>query len=399
MKEPFLSAVLLLTKIEEEGYEAYFVGGSVRDLLLGREITDVDIATSATPQEIQAIFPKTIAVGAEHGTIVVLFSGKTYEVTTFRTEAEYEDCRRPSEVQFIRSLEEDLKRRDFTMNAIAMDKAGRFIDPFHGKQAIENRVIQTVGKAEERFSEDALRMMRAVRFYSQLHFKIESSTKDALIQYAHLLKHISTERKLAEFEKLLVGINRRNALKVLHETGLYTYLPGMAPYSEGLIQMIKYDSISLGIEEMWVLLIYQFRIYGTDINSFLKTWKLPVKKIKKIVQIVNWLTIRLKTDWTVESLYEAGADTIFSTERIYNLLHNQKVDRRINHLLERYEALPIKQRSELEVTGNDIQEWFQKKQGPWIKEILEMIEKAVIHQKVSNHKQLIREWLIECNQK
>ncbi|KQL20244.1 CCA tRNA nucleotidyltransferase [Cytobacillus solani] len=398
MNEPFLSAVPLLTKIEDEGFEAYFVGGSVRDLLLGRDIADIDIATSATPQEIQAIFPKTIDVGVEHGTIVVLFSGKTYEVTTFRTEAEYEDCRRPSEVQFIRSLEEDLKRRDFTMNAIAMDKRGQFIDPFHGKRAIENRVIQTVGKAEERFSEDALRMMRAVRFFSQLNFQIETTTRAALIQYAHLLKHISTERKLIEFEKLLVGKNRKHALEMLHETRLYMYLPGMAPYSEGLTRMCKYDTTSLTIEEMWAFLIYQLRINNDEINSFLKTWKLPVKKIKKIIHLVKWLMIRLKIDWTDEALYKAGMNTIFSTERIYNLLHNQEIDSRIDRLLEQYETLPIKQRSELNVTGNDLLDWFQKKQGPWIREKIEMVEKAVIHRKVSNHNQSIREWLIECNQ-
>ncbi|TCJ05480.1 CCA tRNA nucleotidyltransferase [Cytobacillus praedii] len=398
MKEPFLSAIPLLTKIEDEGYEAYFVGGSVRDVLLGREIDDVDIATSATPQEIQAIFPKTIDVGVEHGTIVVLYGGRTYEVTTFRTESEYEDCRRPSEVQFIRSLREDLKRRDFTMNAIAMDRTGQLIDPFYGRQAIENKVIQTVGKAEERFSEDALRMMRAVRFFSQLNFGIETTTGEALIQYAHLLKHISTERKLIEFEKLLAGKNRRNALEMLHATGLYTYLPGMAPYSEGLTRMYKYDTANLIIEEMWAFLIYQLRINESEINSFLKAWKLPIKKIKKVIQIVKWLKIRVKMDWTVDFLYEAGMETILSTEKIYNLLHNQEINYRIDDLYQQYEALPIKQRSELNVTGNDLQLWFQKKQGPWIKEKLERVEKAVIHRKVSNHNQSIREWLIACNQ-
>jgi tRNA nucleotidyltransferase (CCA-adding enzyme) len=399
MKEPFLSAVPLLTEIEHAGYEAYFVGGAVRDLLLGREIADVDIATSATPEEIKAIFPKTIDVGIEHGTIVVLFKGRTFEVTTFRAESEYEDYRRPSGVQFIRSLEEDLKRRDFTMNAIAMDKSGQLFDPFHGKQAIQDKVIQTVGMAKERFSEDALRMMRAVRFYSQLSFDIDTMTKEAMIQYAHLLKHISTERKLIEFEKLLVGKNRCNALKVLNETGLYMYLPGMASYSEGLIRMVKYDSSALSSEEMWAFLIYQLRINEDEIHTFLRNWKQAVKKIKNILQIVKWIAKRSEMNWTMESLYEAGKDIIVSTERIYNLLHNQKIDSRINHLLEHYEALPIKKRSELDVTGNDLQAWFKKKQGPWIKEKLAMVEKAVINQTIRNHKKSIREWLIECNQK
>ena len=133
----------------------------------------MDIATSATPQEIKNIFPKTIDVGIEHGTVVVLWESETYEVTTFRSEGEYADFRRPSEVTFIRSLEEDLKRRDFTMNSIAMNRKGELIDPFLGIDAIHRKRIETVGSASERFHEDALRMMRAVRFVSQLSFTIE----------------------------------------------------------------------------------------------------------------------------------------------------------------------------------------------------------------------------------
>lgn len=139
MNEAFLMAVPVLKDIEAAGYEAYFVGGSVRDHILGKEIADVDIATSAAPEEVKTIFSRTLDVGIEHGTVVVLYNGIPYEITTFRTEAEYLDFRRPSEVQFIRSLEEDLKRRDFTMNAIAMDKEGRLIDPFNGRGAIEEK--------------------------------------------------------------------------------------------------------------------------------------------------------------------------------------------------------------------------------------------------------------------
>src|SRR3954463_2172771 len=207
MNPIFLKAIPLLEKVEKAGFEAYFVGGCVRDFILGKKIADVDIATSATPLEIKEIFLKTIDVGIEHGTVIVLWEKDTYELTTFRSDGEYTDFRRPSDVKFIRSLEEDLKRRDFTMNSMAMDKKGQIIDPFNGQEAIKNKMIETVGSAIIRFHEDALRMMRAVRFVSQLSFSIELNTSMALKEHASLLEKVSIERKTVEFEKLLNGIN------------------------------------------------------------------------------------------------------------------------------------------------------------------------------------------------
>src|SRR3954447_14575506 len=221
----FIKAIPLLEVIEKAGFEAYFVGGCVRDYLLGKKIADVDIATSATPQEIKQIFSKTIDVGIEHGTVVVIWGQETYEITTFRSDGEYTDFRRPSEVTFIRSLKEDLKRRDFTMNSMAMDKKGKIIDPFLGQAAIQQKLIQTVGSATDRFHEDALRMMRAVRFVSQLSFAIEPETQQALKTNALLLEKIATERKTVEFEKLLQGENRKSALQLLLDTGLFLFLP------------------------------------------------------------------------------------------------------------------------------------------------------------------------------
>ena len=149
LKEPFLKAIPVIKKIEDAGFEAYFVGGSVRDLLMNKPIDDVDIATSATPEEIKNIFDKTVDVGIEHGTILVLYGGESYEITTFRTEGNYVDYRRPESVSFVKSLEEDLSRRDFTMNAIAMTKEGNFIDPFHGMEDIKNTIIRSVGNHGE----------------------------------------------------------------------------------------------------------------------------------------------------------------------------------------------------------------------------------------------------------
>ena len=168
--QEYQKALPILKKIEAAGFEAYFVGGSVRDVLLGQPIHDVDIATSAFPAEIKEIFPRTIDVGIEHGTVLVLDGDEQYEITTFRTESAYQDFRRPDQVEFVRSLEEDLKRRDFTINAFALKEDGEIVDLFDGLVDLENNVLRAVGNPHERFHEDALRMMRGLRFVSQLGF-------------------------------------------------------------------------------------------------------------------------------------------------------------------------------------------------------------------------------------
>ena len=202
MNKAFRQGIEIIERLEENGHEAYFVGGFVRDTLMDRVIGDIDIATSATPEEIQAIFPKTVDVGAEHGTIIVVSSEEeSYEVTTFRTDGNYTDNRHPDEVIFVKSLEEDLKRRDFTMNAIAMNKVGKILDPFDGEKDINRKVIRTVGKATDRFKEDALRMLRAVRFASQLSFSLEADTFLGIQKDKALLANVSIERKTIRSEE------------------------------------------------------------------------------------------------------------------------------------------------------------------------------------------------------
>ncbi|WP_264738388.1 CCA tRNA nucleotidyltransferase [Cytobacillus firmus] len=398
MNEAFLKAVPVLEDIEAAGYEAYFVGGSVRDHILGKEIADVDIATSAAPEEVKTIFSRTLDVGIEHGTVVVLYNGIPYEITTFRTEAEYLDFRRPSEVQFIRSLEEDLKRRDFTMNAIAMDKEGRLIDPFNGRGAIEEKRICTVGQPAERFTEDALRMMRAVRFFSQLAFEIEKKTYDALASLAHLLENIAVERKLAEFEKLLAGTSRMKALKVIGETGLSKYLPNMSGFQKELMQAEDYNAAELTVDEMWAFLACIFDLGESQAEAFLKSWKLPIKKIKKILAINRWIRHRAKNKWDAYSLYQAGAVSL-NAERVRNVIMHEDSSRGTDTLMSQYNSLPIKERSDLQLTGDNLMDWFGKPPGPWIKAELEKTEKAVLRGELNNSNESIREWLINCNQK
>lgn len=209
----------LLKKIQEAGYEAYVVGGCVRDSLMGERPQDWDITTSALPMQIKDIFPRTIDTGIQHGTVTVMVNHVGYEVTTYRIDGEYEDGRHPDRVTFTGSLLEDLKRRDFTINAMAYNEKDGLVDAFGGRQDMEKKVIRCVGEARCRFEEDALRMMRAVRFSARLGYSIEENTAAAIKEMAPRLKQVSAERIQTELTKLLVS-EHPDYLRAAYETGL-----------------------------------------------------------------------------------------------------------------------------------------------------------------------------------
>lgn len=212
----------IIQTLEKNGFEGFIVGGCVRDYVLGFEPKDFDITTDALPQQIKTLFNHTIDTGIEHGTVTVVLDKQNFEVTTYRIDGEYKDNRRPEKVVFSKKIEEDLSRRDFTMNAIAYCHKKGFVDCFGGVEDIKNKVIKGVGDAHIRFNEDALRMMRGVRFSAQLGFDIEQKTFDAIKQNAYLIKNISIERTRDEFLKL-VKSDYIEKLYLLKETDLYKY--------------------------------------------------------------------------------------------------------------------------------------------------------------------------------
>lgn len=217
MLEEFASSALLALKmLQNSGFEAYLVGGSVRDYLMRCPLGDIDITTNATPEEVRGVFGslRVIDTGIKHGTVTVLMDGESVEITTYRCEGTYSDNRRPDSVSFSKSFSDDVLRRDFTMNGIGISIDGEIRDEVGGQADIERKIIRAIGKAEERFSEDALRILRAVRFSSVLGFEIEENTENALREKKELLKNISAERKREELLKL---INGKNAEKVLLE--------------------------------------------------------------------------------------------------------------------------------------------------------------------------------------
>lgn len=210
---------MIINTLQANGYEAYAVGGCVRDSILGRIPDDWDITTSATPLETKQLFKRTFDTGIEHGTITVLIDKEAFEVTTYRVDGKYEDSRHPSEVTFTRSLSEDLLRRDFTINAMAYNDAEGLVDIFGGIEDLQNKTIRCVGNARERFGEDALRILRAVRFAAQLGFEIESETRDAIKALVPTLANISAERIRVELIKMLVSPNP-SLLRTAYELGI-----------------------------------------------------------------------------------------------------------------------------------------------------------------------------------
>ncbi len=210
----------IINRFYENGFEAFLVGGCIRDFLLGNEPKDYDIATSATPEETISLFEKTIPTGLQHGTVTVLIEGENFEVTTYRIESEYKDNRHPEQVIFVKNIKEDLSRRDLTINAFAYNEKEGLLDFFNGMDDLNNRIIRCVGDSNLRFNEDALRMLRAIRFSAQLNFKIEENTLFNIEKNKDLIKNISAERIRDELCKILISDNSRLGLGLLLNTGL-----------------------------------------------------------------------------------------------------------------------------------------------------------------------------------
>lgn len=385
----FISAIPVLKRLEDAGYEAYFVGGSIRDLLLHRQIHDIDIASSAYPEEVKKLFPKTIDTGIKHGTVTVLYNGSSYEITTFRTESGYQDFRRPDHVTFVRSLKEDLKRRDFTINALAMNIQGEIIDLFNGLEDLHQHLIKAVGDPLERFHEDALRMMRAVRFMSQLQFKLEDETKQAIHQLHGLLPKISVERIRDEFVKMGIGPNSRKAFKVFLETQLSEGAPDFAGKSDllAIYPSLKFEPSMES--SLWAVIIILLKISNNQIGKFMRDWKnsnAMTAKVEKIVRLFDLLSEHAPTEY---ELFEAGKETLLNTIDVARIL-GQPVNSKA--LVDRYLALPIKSSAELVIDGRFLIN-AGIAPGPKLGNLLTEIKKKVIAGELENSTEAITAFL------
>ena len=334
----------ILNTLSSAGYQAVVVGGCVRDSLMGIAPKDWDIATSAQPEEVKAIFGHTVDTGIEHGTVSVIINYKAYEVTTYRVDGIYIDGRHPTEVTFTSNLEEDLSRRDFTMNAIAYSKQTGIVDPFEGYVDIQQKVIRCVGHAPTRFTEDALRMMRAVRFAAQLSFNIHPDTYAAIIPLAKRLKMVSVERIREELTKILASQNP-SVLPLLEETGLWIFpktelkravswliqcpkepamLYALLEADENFMRTLKFDNNSIKETDMYTRRLFK-AIKNDDYEIKIVLNEMGAEKFYKLLILKNivtpniiWENIRKSCDrillakecFTIKDLAVNGQDLI-----------------------------------------------------------------------------------------
>ncbi|GGF09573.1 CCA-adding enzyme [Halobacillus andaensis] len=379
-------ALEIVKIIEDAGGKAHVVGGAVRDTLLGRPIEDVDLATSFTPEEVSKVFSKVIPIGIDHGTVLVRYESESYEVTTYRTEEGYNDYRHPDQVEFVRSVEQDLARRDFTINAMALDANEQIIDPYGGREDLEKRLIRAVGHAKDRFSEDPLRMMRALRFSSQLGFCLDKSTYEAISHQVSLLSKISIERIAVEFEKLCKGQDYQVMLLRLKELKVHHYLP---VFKENLDQIKVIPSVRLhGFSEL--IPFYCVKGSPYEIAEWIKAWK-QSNQVKRNASIIFEAVRSYEHKPLPVVIYAVPSHLIDS---FVNVL--QAADVTIDHssVQKAYDKLPIHSRKQLDFQAEDLmQQYPSLPKGPWIGEYLNKIEQAVVIELIPNENQAIKEWI------
>ncbi|MBP7552019.1 MAG: CCA tRNA nucleotidyltransferase [Spirochaetes bacterium] len=427
MKIP--SIVKRFAKIfHKNGFELYLVGGAVRDYLLGSKNSDYDFATSATPSEVMKIFPTVIPVGIQHGTVIVIYEENQFEVTTFRIDGKYSDNRRPDGVEFVRSIDEDLKRRDFTINSLAFDlNRKKIIDKFQGQKDLKRKIIKAIGNPDDRFTEDALRMLRACRFASKLNFCIEEGTFESIKKNAELINNISVERIRDEFIKILQTDKPSIGLEYLRETELMRYILPEFLEGYGIIQnkFHKHDvyyhnlySCDAAPKDNYIVRIaalfhdvakpktkkekseeienensfYNHEIIGERItNQILKRLKFPREDIKKIRNLIRNHMFYYTDEWTdgavrrfVKKVGLENLPELFQLRESDRIGNGSKTgipkafldfQDRIKSILEIDGALKV---TDLEISGNDLIRELNLKPSPMIGEILNYLLEIVL---------------------
>ncbi len=348
-------AIYILKMIEEKGYKAYIVGGFVRNYLLGIESNDIDITTNATPKELREIFKKVIILSDDYGSITVMKKNVRFEITTFRKEYKYLDNRRPEKIEYIDSLEEDLKRRDFTINTICMDSKGEIIDYLNAKEDLNKKIIKTVGNANDRFEEDSLRMLRALRFSTSLNFSLSDEVINAILEKKHLLKKLSYHRKKEELDKIFTSDRALEGIKLLIDLGLDKELE-----LKNLNKVKCTDSL-IGV---WAILDV------IDIYPFSNHEKDMIESVQKALQINN------KDPY---NLYKYGL-YINSVAGLIKGIPKKEIAKS-------YVELPITKRSDLQISSEEIMKELNKEPGPYLKNIYEEIEKEVLYKRLENKKE------------
>lgn len=384
----------ILHMLREAGYEAYVVGGCVRDSIMGRKPHDWDICTSAKPEQVIEIFNhyKVIPTGLKHGTVTIMKNDKPYEITTYRVDGEYDDARHPKDVTFTTSLEEDLSRRDFTMNALAYNNNNDLVDLFGGVNDIKNGIVRCVGNPRERFSEDALRIMRALRFATRFGFKIDENTFAAMKEKKSLLSKISAERINSELTQIIM-CEAEDVARILYkaEDILFELFPALrendGSYINNILHSNKIKSVRLALlfdfpEEQLKDILTNLRYDNETISSVLNTRKYgqQILKYDSDKYTIEYFLKRIMHDVGYEDTQKA----LFYCIAYSRAKSNEKQELLFTNML--YVAMVINDRNEcyklsqLAVNGNDIKHFGYKGQqiGTVLNYLLDMVMKGVL---------------------
>lgn len=380
--EVFQQALPVVTTLRRAGYQAYFVGGAVRNMLLQLPVNDIDITTDALPDEVEALFDKTVPIGKEHGTILVLLEG-SYEVTTFREDGEYKDHRRPDEVHFVKELRDDLIRRDFTINALALNESMEVVDKVGGLADIKQRLIRAVGNAEERFEEDALRMIRACRFQSVLDFDIEQATYRAMKTHAPSIQWVAVERTMKEMTKLIEGAAPYKGLQSLVDSAIIRYIP---VFNE---VMLPYPKRSVTVQSYIGYLLYKKPLESL---SELKLSRKDIQLVKNFVHIYTLLRQQYSEDDIKMIAYRYGSQLLIDAVLMLNSI-DIPVSISAEDIVHIANTLPIKARHEMEMDGRKAMTYLNRAAGPWLRDLLNDIEQQIVTGKLSNSETEIFRWI------
>ena len=355
------NALEMINEISNSGFKAYIVGGFVRDHILGIKSNDIDITTNATPKDIREIFKDDCLPGEDYGSVVVVRKNYRYEITTFRKDIGYVGNRRPSEIEYIDSLEEDLLRRDFTINTICMDKDGKIVDHLNGIEDLKKRIIRSVGNADKKFSEDALRILRAIRFATILNFKLDDEIVKAINNNRELLMKLSYNRKKEELDKIFTSSHSKNGVIMILKFKLDKELE-----IENL-EKVKCFSSSISI---WSVLNCSDK-YPFSSNE------------RDIIDNVN--VVMKKNNLDPMNLYSYGLYVNSIAGEIKGI--NPK------KITKAYVNLPIKRRKEIDIEADKIAELLNKEPGGYLKTIFEDLEKEIIYRRLPNKSDRIMKYI------
>ncbi len=377
-----------LNALKQNGFDAYIVGGAVRDLLLNKEPDDFDITTNALPEDVVAIFDKTIPTGIQHGTVTVLIENKSIEITTFRTDGNYADHRSPENVKFTKNITEDLSRRDFTVNAIAYNEDDGIIDNFSGEKDIKNRIIRAVGNPHKRFTEDALRILRAYRFAAVLNFEIEEKTLYGISQTANLLSQISVERVFTELIKTLLSNNPQIIEGLINFNGL-KFLG---------IEKIKDANLLSKLPKNKYLRFFAF-CYLCNIDSLymcqlLKTDNALKKHCKNLCLFLKYNFPNSKTDIKL-MMKNFDEESVLEYIQLIGVLFNidgEKLIAYYNEIIRKHEPYKI---SQLDINGDEIISMGYKNEA--VGNILNLLIDNVIESPSLNTKEELKKLINNSN--